>query len=252
MYCRKQVSFLVRLLPLGILISLLLITPSSVYSEDFRILLVRDGEFDKELQLPAGEVVAKAGYLDGIEVGMTGTIWRKNKYKGQIDIADIEVTKVLAYEAICKYTVRHADIFVLKKDRVALEPVVHTEADILARAIDGLGKDNCFDALLLFENIFCATLDNAFVQTQITKCLSRVNKRLVTGPPEDQKKRIGILVRDYVELATRHHKYKNDLAADLYLKRIVALDAGNSKAAALRESVPDLDYATLLSPTRCE
>lgn len=252
MYCRKQVSFLVRLLPLGVLTSLFLITPSSAHSEDFRILLVRDGGIDKELRLPAGEVVVKAGYLDGIEVGMTGTIWRKNKYKGQIDIADLEVAEVSAYEAICKYTVRLADVFVLKKDRVALEPVVHTEADILARAIDGLGKDNCFDALLLFENIFCATLDNTFVQGQITECLSRVNRRLTTGPPEDQKIQTWILVRDYLELATRHHKYKNDLVADLYLKRIVALDADNAKAAELRKSVPDQDYATIFSPARCE
>jgi len=252
MFCRKQVSYLVRMLSLGVLTSLFLITPSSVCSEDFRILLVRDGEIDKERRLPAGEVVVKAGYLDGIEVGMTGTIWRKNKYKGQIDIADLEVTEVSAYEAICKYTVRHADFFVLKKDRVALEPVDHTEADILARAVDCLGKDNCFDALLLFENIFCATLDNAFVQAQITDCLNRVNRRLVTGPPEDQRKRIRILVWDYVELATRHHKYKNDLAADLYLKRIATLDADNAKAAVLRESVPDLDYAMLLSPSRCD
>ena len=252
MFCRKRVSYIIRLLSLGVLISLCLIAPSSVYSEDFRILLVRDGEFDTDRQLPAGEVVVKAGYVDGVEPGMTGTIWRKNKYKGQIDIANLEVTEVSAYEATCRYTVRHVDFFVLKKDRVALEPVSHTEADILAEAIEYLGSDRCFDALLLFENIFCATLDNAFVQAQITECLNRVNQQLTAAPPEGQKKRIRILVRDYLELATRHHKYKNDLAADLYLKRIAVLDADNRKATALRESVPIQDYATLLSPARCE
>jgi hypothetical protein len=149
--------------------------------------------------------------------------------------------------------VRHVDFFVLRKDRVALEPSTHNEADVLAKAMDCLGQDKCCDALLLFENIFCATTENAFVQAQITECLNRVNERLAAAPDEETKSTsVGLLVRDYLELATRHHKYKNDLVADLYLKRIATLDADNSKAAELRASVPTQDYATLLSPARCE
>lgn len=252
MFCRRRIYFFVRLLSLGLLTVLFFAAPSSVHSEDFRILLVRDGELDRERQRPAGEVIVKAGYLDGIEVGMIGTIWRKNKYKGQVDIADLEVTEVGAYEATCKYTVRHKDFFVLKKDKIALEPANHSPADILATAVDRLGQSNCFDALLLFENIFCASTDNAFVQAQISECVSRVNQRLAEAPSEKSTNRIGLMIRDYLELATRHHKYKNDLAADLYLKRITSLDADNAKAAALREVVPNQNYAALLSPERCD
>ena len=115
MICRRHVSFLFRLLSLGVLTPLLLMAPSSVHSDNFRMLLVRDANIDHDQRLPTGEVVIKAGYLDGVEAGMTGTVWRKNKYKGQIDIADLEVTEVSAYEATCKYTVRHIDFFILKK-----------------------------------------------------------------------------------------------------------------------------------------
>ncbi len=252
MFCRNYCSMLGRSLLLGVLAFSILITPSSVYSEDFRILLVKDGEIDRDRQRPAGDVVIKGGYLDGVEVGMTGTVWRKNKFKGKVDMADVEVTEVSAYESTGRYIVRHVDFFLLKKDRVALEPVVHSEADILATAVDRLGADKCCDALLLFENIFCAMTDNSFVQAQISECLTRVNRKLAEGPPEDKRKRLGLTVRDYLELATRHHKYKNDLAADMYLKRIATLDATNQKAAELRQSVPHQNYESLLSPARCE
>lgn len=232
---------------------MMLSAPSAAWSEDYRILLVRDGDVDRERQLPAGELVVKAGYLDGIEVGMTGTVWRKNKYKGQVVMADLEVTEVGAYESTCSYVVRHVDFFVLKKDRVGgLEPVEHSEADILATAVECLGKDRCFDALLMFESIYCSLLDNAFVQAQINDCRARVDQRLNAAAPDLPPHRLGLLVLDYVELATRHHKYKNDLAADLYLKRAEHLDADNAKAAALRAEVPEVDYTAHLSPERCE
>ena len=252
MFCRRQVTSIGRLFSLGIFAFLILATASSVCSKNFRILLVRDGSVDAVSKLPTGQVFIKAGYIDGVEEGMTGIIWRKNKYKGQIDIAEIEVVEVAAYEATCQYTMRHPDFFVLKKDRAALEPVEHTDADILAQAVEALDDNRCFEALLYFEYIFCATIDNSFVQQRIAECYKRVKQQLATLATALPARKARLMISDYLELAKRHHKYKNDLAADLYLRRIIAIDSANADAAALRDSVPTQDYSTLLSPARCE
>ena len=75
--------------------------------EDFRILLVRETGVDRTSRLPVGRIVISSGYIGGLEEGQIGTVWRKNKYKGQIEIADLEVVEADAYEATCRFTVRH-------------------------------------------------------------------------------------------------------------------------------------------------
>jgi hypothetical protein len=225
---------------------------SSALADNYRILIVREGGIDQESKLPTGTVIVKAGYIDGVNDGMTGTIWRKNKFKGRIDIADIEVVEARPYEAVCRFTVRHPDFYVLKKDRAALEPVERDNADILARGIEVLDNGLCFQALLYFERIFCDTQDNSFVQAKIKECQGRVEVRLAgQSAGEPRKMQLSDMV-DYLELAERHHEFDNDLAADMYLKQVLAADSSNTAAAALREAVPDQDFAVLLSPARCD
>ncbi len=249
---RMLLSVLRTSVVLCFVLAALLSAPSSVSAEDYRMLIVREGGIDSETKLPTGKVIVGAGYIDGLEAGMTGTIWRKNKFKGQIDIADITVIEAKAYEAVCSYMVRHQDFYVLKKDRAALEPVERADADILAHGIDALDNGCCFQALLFFENIFCATQDNAFVQAKIQDCKSRVETWVAGGSTDGGPKMKSAEVRDCLELAERHHKYHNDLAADLYLKQVLSTDSTNAKAVALRSSVPVQDFTALLSTSRCE
>ena len=220
--------------------------------EDFRILLVRETGVDRTSRLPVGRIVISSGYIGGLEEGQIGTVWRKNKYKGQIEIADLEVVEADAYEATCRFTVRHPDFYVLKKDKAQLEPATHGEVDILARAIDALDHGRSFQALLYFESIYCSTRDNEFVQKQIQNCHSLVEERLTTVPSEDDRRKERSRIRDFLELAERHHKYHSDLAADLYLRRVLAVDSANTQAASLRALVPIADYSALLSPERCD
>jgi hypothetical protein len=231
--------------------AILSIAPS-VLADDYRVLIVREGGIDKAKKLPIGKLVINAGYIDGVEEGMTGTVWRKNKFKGQIDIADIEVIEAKPYESVCKFTVRHPDFYILKKDRAAVDQIERAEADILARGIEALDNDLCYQALLYFENIFCVTQDNAFVQQRIQDCRNRVEKQLADGITKEQQKKGHFRVKDCLELAERHHKYDNDLAADMYLKLVLATDSTNAKAIELRGTVPVQDFSALLSPARCD
>ena len=229
-----------------------IIIASSVTADDFRILMVREGGTGNSGSLPSGNLVISAGYINGIDSGMTGVVWRKNKYKGQLELADIQVIEVSPYDAVCRYTQRVPDLFVLKKDRVSLTPIVPPEADILARGIEALDNRRCFDALMYFERIFCATRDNAFVQQQISQCLSQVQQKLAGGMSDDEKRQVRSRVWDDLELAEGHHQAKNDLAADMYLKRVMAADTSVVKATALRDSIPAQDYTSLFSPARCK
>lgn len=228
-----------------------IILASIVTADDFRILMVRDGGSGKA-GLPSGDLVISAGYINGIDKGMTGVVWRKNKYKGQLELADIQVIEVSPYDAVCRYTQRYPDLFVLKKDRVSVTPVVPPEADILARGIEALDNRRCFEALMYFERIFCATRDNAFVQQQISQCLSQVQQKLAGGLSEEEKRQLRSQLWNDLELAEGHHLAKNDLAADMYLKRVLAADTSVVKATTLRDSIPAQDYTSLFSPTRCK
>lgn len=245
-------KLVLSLCTLIIIVLLVVAAASEVIADDFRMLLVRDSGFDKVSKLPTGQVTLKAGYLDGIEPGLSGVIWRKNKYKGQIDIADFEVTEVAAYESTCNYTVKHPDFYVLKKDQATMEVVVRQDADILEVAMESLGNGHCFEALLYFDAIYCATRDNAFVQQQIAECRRQVSARLADTTTTGGERKARLLIQDLLEKAARHHKYKNDLAADLLLKRAIALGCSNSEASTLREAIPQQDFATMLSPSRCK
>ncbi|MEW5795536.1 MAG: hypothetical protein AB1772_04165 [Candidatus Zixiibacteriota bacterium] len=225
---------------------------SSASADDFRLLLVRSGSVDRATGLVSGELIIGAGYINGIDSGMSGVAWRKNKYKGQLEVADIMVVEVSPYDAVCRYTLRHPDLPVQSKDKASLTPATRQDAEILAKGIEALDNRLCFDALLFFERIFCPNLENRFVQSQISQCLDHVQKKLAGGLSDDEKRLLRSRLRDDCELAEGHHRAKNALAADMYLKRILAVDTALARAAALRDSVPDQDYVSLFSPTRCK
>jgi hypothetical protein len=225
---------------------------STAAGENYHILMVREGSADAASGLPSGRLVIDAGFLDGVSEGMSGVVWRKNKFQGQIDVADFEVTEVTPYDAACSYTVKHPSLYVLKKDRASLTPAVSDEADILARGITALEKRECFQALLFFERIFCANRDNAFVQQQIAECRRQVEQRLSGGLSEDERRRVRAAMWDDLEIAQGHHEYKNDLAADMYVKIALAADSTNATASALRDSIPQQDMSALFSPERCK
>jgi len=221
-------------------------------ADNCRILMVREGGTDAASGMPSGKLAINAGFLSGVAEGTTGVVWRKNKYQGQLEVADFEVTEVTPYDATCRYTVRHPSLFVLKKDRASLTPVEPEEADILARGMTALENRECFEALLFFERIFCSTQDNAFVQQQIAECRRQVEQRLSGGLSEEEKRHVRAKMWDDLEIAQGHHEHKNDLAADMYVSVILAADSGNATAAALRDSIPPQDLSALFSPERCK
>jgi len=224
----------------------------SAAADNYRLLMVREGGVDAASGMPTGKLVINAGFLDGVSEGMSGVVWRKNKYQGQLEVADFEVVEVTPYDATCKYIVRHPSLFVLKKDRASLTPAAPDEADILARGITALEKRECFEALLFFERIFCSTQDNGFVQQQIGECRRQVEQRLSGGLSEEEKRDVRGKMWDDLEIAQGHHEHKNDLAADMYVNIILAVDSGNATAAALRDSIPEQDLSALFSPERCK
>lgn len=221
--------------------------------DDFRILLVREGGNDPATGMPSGRLVVQAGYLDGVDEGQSGMVWRKNKFTGQLEIATFEVTDVAPYESYGIFIVRHPDFYVLKTDRVNLRINARSDADVLARAIGSLDLGRCFDALLYFDRIYCANVDNSFVMGQANECRQRVEKRLSAPPGSStaaESKRLDVY--EELEVAEGHHIHKNDLAADLHLKRVMTLDPNNRAAAELRKEVPETALSTLFSPARCK
>jgi hypothetical protein len=201
---------------------------------------------------PSGQLTVNAGFADGIQEGMTGVVWRKNKIKGQIELADVTVVSVTADDALCKYVLRVADLPLLKKDRVALIPVVPDEAAILARGIAALENRQCCEALLYFQRIFCLSRENSFVMSQISQCLAQFEAKMSGGLTEAEKQSERKQLWPNLELAEGHHQYGNYLAADLFLRRVGAVDSANAQAAALRDSIPAQNLAGLFSPERCK
>ena len=235
-----------------LLVLCLVLTAGNVLGEDFRILLVRETGVDQSSGQPTGHLVANGGYLDGIEEGLKGVVWRKNKYKGQLELADFTVTESGPYEAVGTFVLRHPDLFIQKKDRVTLTVAAHTDADIVARAIATLDVDRCFDALLYFENIYCANKENDFVLNKIKECRSRVENKLVEGSSLDEDRGRQLDIWEQLEVAESLHERKNDLAADLYLRRIYSQDSTLTKAKELRKLIPTQDFSKLLSPKNCK
>lgn len=254
MICQNLSAVLSR--RIRILSSVLLIAPLLLACEtrgdDFRILTVREGGIDEATKRPSGQVVIGSGYAAGVEEGMSGVIWRKNKYKGQLEVADVTVVSVTAEDALCKYVLRVPDFQVLKKDKASLTPNAHQDADVLARGIAALDNGQCFDALMYFERIYCQSRDNAFVQQQIAQCLVRVESHR-SGTATDEEKQAGRSRQwQNLELAEGHHAVGNELAADMYLRRVLAVDSTLARAVALRDSIPAQDLTALFSPERCK
>jgi hypothetical protein len=236
----------------SLLVLCLVFGASNVLGEDFKILLVRESGVDQNSGQPTGHLVVNGGYLNGIEEGMQGVVWRKNKYKGQLELADFTVAKAGPYDAIGTFVLRHGDLFIQKKDRVTLTIADHSEADIVARAIATLDADCCLDALLYFEKIYCANKENDFVLKKIEECQTRVEKKLAGGSPLGADSVEQLDIWEQLEVAESLHECKNDLAADLYLKRIYSQDSTMTKAEELRQLVPAQDFSTLLSPQHCK
>ena len=223
----------------------------SVAGEDFKLLLVRETGLNQASGRPGGRVVVSGGYINGIEEGMTGVIWRKNKFKGQLEVADFTVAQVAPYEAVGTFVLRHPDLYVQKKDRITLTIATHSDADIVARAVESLDADCCFDALLYFEKILCANKENEFVLKKIEECRTRAEKKLAEGTVSGAGYVKQLDIWEQLEVAESLHEYKNDLAADLYLKRIYSQDSTMTKARELRQIVPARDLSDLLSTSRC-
>jgi hypothetical protein len=234
------------------LAALLLGAAGTALGDDFRILLVRESGLDPATGMPSGRMVVKAGYLDGVQEGQSGTVWRKNKFAGQLVIADFEVIDVSPYEAYGIYIVRHPDFYPLKKDRVTLETQPRSEADILARAITSLDMGLCFDALLYFDTIYCANLDNGFIMSQVAECRTRVEKRLSAEPEGRGAESKRMNMYEELEVAEGHYEYENFLAADIHLKRVLTIEPTNSKAVELRKAIEEVDLADIFSPARCK
>lgn len=220
--------------------------------EDFKILLVRESGVDQASGHPTGRLVVNGGYLDGIEEGLTGVVWRKNKIKGQIEVADLTISEVGPYEATGAYVLRHPDLFVQKKDRITLTVAAHSDADIVARAIESLDNNSCFDAVLYFEKILCPNKDNEFLMKKAQECQARAETKMAEGSATDIGRAGQLDIWEQLEVAETLHEYKNDLVADLYLKRIFSHDSTMTKARELRQLVPAQDLATLLSTVRCQ
>ncbi len=242
---------------IGFIGGLLLAAPLLLLSieakgEDFRILMVRESGVDAATGRLSGQLVVNAGYTGGLTEGMTGVVWRKNKIKGQVEIADLTVQSVNACDATCKFVVRVSDFQVLKKDRASLTPLPPAEADILSRGITAMDNRQCCDALLYFEKIYCPSRDNTFVQGQISQCLSQVENRLSGGLSDEERQTERMRQWQNLELAEGHHQYGNELAAYLYLRRVLAVDSTNATAVALRDSIPQQDLTALFSPERCK
>jgi len=236
----------------SLLVLCLVLIAGSVAGEDFKLLLVRETGVDQASGRPAGRVVVNGGYIDGIEKGMTGVIWRKNKYKGQLEVADFTVVEVAPYEVVGTFVLRYPDLYVQKKDRITLTVATHSDADVVARAFESLDADRCFDALLYFEKILCANKENDFVLKRVEECRARVEKKLTEGTTTGAGHLKQFDIWEQLEVAEGLHEYKNDLAADLYLKRIYSEDSTLTKAKELRQLVPAQDFSTLLSPQHCK
>ena len=235
-----------------ILLAPLVLLAVNAEGVDFRILMVREGGMDPAAGRPSGQLVVNAGYTDGVTEGMKGVVWRKNKVMGQVEVADLTVQSVTACDATCKFVVRVTDFQVLKKDRAALTPAIPAEADILARGMAAMDHRQCCDALLYFQRIFCLSRENAFVQGQISQCLTQVESRLTGGLSDEEKEFERKRQWQNLELAEGHHQYGNDLAAYLYLRQVLAVDSTNAKAVALKDSIPDPDLGALFSPEKCK
>jgi len=236
----------------SLLVLCLVFSAGNVLGEDFKILLVRETGVDQSTSRPTGRLVVNGGYINGIEEGLKGVVWRKNKYKGQLELADFTVVEAGPYESIGTFVLRHPDLFIQKKDRVTLTVVVHTDADIVARAITTLDTDNCFDALLYFEKIYCANRENDFVLKKIEECLTRAEKILVKGSALGTNRNKQLDIWEQLEVAESLHECKNDLAADLCLRQIYSQDSTLTKGKELRQLVPVQDFSTLFSPQRCK
>jgi len=231
---------------------LLVVFSSEVQGEDFKILLVRESGVDQSSGKPTGRLVVNGGYLSGIAEGVTGVIWRKNKIKGQIEVADLTITEVGPYEATGTYVLRHPDLFVQKKDRITLTVTVPSDADIVAKAVESLDDDNCFDAVLYFERIICPNKDNEFVLKKAEECQARAEKKLAGGIVTETGRARYLDIWEQLELVETLNEYKNNLAADIYLKRIFSQDSTLTKAKELRQLIPAQDLSALFSTGRCK
>lgn len=212
------------------------------FAENFKILLYRETGRDTQTQVPTGKLLINGGWLEGIEPGATGTLWRKNKYAGRVDLANVEVVELAAHEAQCRFVLTHPDHLVTKKDKVEFAVVPRTAVDILARAMEEFGNQRFCEAWIYFRDNDSLTEDNAFAQQVADQCRSKAREASSQPLEDEERRRAKARLGEYLEIAQTYRELGNLFMADQYVRRALMLDSTSASARKLRSEIPEAEF----------
>jgi hypothetical protein len=214
----------------------------SAQFDNFHILLYRETGRDSETKAPTGYVLIDGGWLEGIEEGATGTIWRKNRITGRVDLATLKVVRLAAHETQCSFVLTHPDHVVSSRDRVEFEVVPRTAPDILAKAMAEFDNEKYCSAYMYFRGNDSLVAKNDFAKQVADQCRTQAQAQMTEALPEDERRRERVKLNDYLEIAQVYHERENNFMADYYVRRALAIDSSNSAAVKLRSQIPEVGF----------
>ena len=226
----------------AVLFILLSLAVSSVQADNFDILLFRETGIDSETKASKGRLLIDGGWLEGIEEGATGTVWRKNRFTGRTDVATVEIVNLAAHEAMCRFVVSYPDNRVMSKDRVEFETVPRKAADILDKAMAEFGNAKYCSAWMYFRGNDSLTADNEFARQLAEQCREQAKAEMAQGPDESERRRMRARLTDLLEIAEVYHKRENAFMADYYVRQAMTIDSTSPMVQKVRANIPKVEF----------
>ena len=223
-----------------LVVAYLIAAVSPALATDFHILLVQQSPAERISDPPVGTVLINGGYEHGLAARQTGILWQDSTLEiGSVAVGTAIVLSTTAEEATCSIVSSKECRFKTLDLRISIDPIPENDALCLEKGEAAFSTGDIERALYYFEKLWWVHQDNPLIRSRTEACRRLVDSAKATGLSETERQQEIDRLDRYVLIAHRYTKLNDHLMAELYLKRLLAIDSTHHKVRALQVVVPD-------------